>query len=449
LALERRRIHLVAAIPISRYRAALASLAFFALVCNVPLSAQEGAAPAAAPPPPPVLGAAQVAELVAPIALYPDALLGQVLTASTYPLEIVMAARWSAENPNVKGPALEGAMQQQAWDPSVKALAAVPQTLTMMSDKLEWTKALGDAYLAQPDDVAAAVQQLRARADAAGNLKSSNQQQVRRVAAAPPVAGEPDVPEYYAIEPVDPDVVYVPIYDPDQVYGVWPYPGYRSFYWVPRGYVAVGVLAFGAPIVVGAALWATYDWRARRVAVDVKRFNTFNRTTLASQTWQHNPVHRGSLPYSNPVLQQKFGKAGTGVQGLSKTGVGGQTLPKAGLVTNPLLLPKGTTTKGTTIKTDPANTKVIRNIDLGNTKGSTISSTTPTTTKPLGTTKSLGTTKTLNAVNPNLNRNTTVNRSVGGNVTVNQNVVLPKVNAGAQGAAKGPAAKGIKPKGQP
>jgi hypothetical protein len=154
-----------------------------------------------------VLGAAQMAELVAPIALYPDALLGQVLTASTYPLEVVMAARWSTENPNVKGPALEGAMQQQAWDPSVKALAAVPQVLTMMSDKLEWTKALGDAYLAQPDDVATAVQALRARADAAGNLKSSNEQQVRRVAAPPRIVGQPEVPEYYAIEPVDPDVL--------------------------------------------------------------------------------------------------------------------------------------------------------------------------------------------------------------------------------------------------
>ena len=188
-------------------------------------------------------------------------------------------------------------------------------------------------------------------------------------------------------------------------------------------------------------LWATYDWRARRVAVDVKRFNTFNRTTLASQTWQHNPVHRGSLPYSNPVLQQKFGKAGTGVQGLSKTGVGGQTLPKAGLVTTPQLLPqgttiKGTTSKGATIKTDPANTKVIRNINLGNTKSSATSSTTPGTIKPL------------NAVNPNLNRNTIVNRGAVGNVNANQNVILPKGNTGVPGAAKG-AAKVIKPKGQP
>src|SRR5260370_37828427 len=111
------RIHLVAAIPTSRFRAALASFALFALVCDVPLSAQEGAAP----PTPSVLSAEQMAELVAPIALYPDALLGQVLTASTYPLEVVMAARWSTSNPNVKGPAPEGAMQQQACDPSVNA----------------------------------------------------------------------------------------------------------------------------------------------------------------------------------------------------------------------------------------------------------------------------------------------------------------------------------------
>ena len=243
------------AIPTSSLRAALASFALFALVCDVPLSAQEGAAPQSPPAAgaeQPTLGAEQVAELVAPIALYPDALLGQILTASTYPLEVVKAARWSQANPKVKGPALESAMQQQPWDPSVKALAAVPQVLAMMSDKLEWTQALGDAYLAQPDDIAAAVQQLRARADAAGNLKPSNEQRIRRVAAPAPVnVGEPPAPEYYIIEPVDPAVIYVPIYDPYVVYGVWPYPADRPFYWYPPGYVTVGVFAFGAPLVVG------------------------------------------------------------------------------------------------------------------------------------------------------------------------------------------------------
>ena len=462
------------AITTSSLRAALASFALFALVCDVPLSAQEGAAPQSPPAAgaeQPTLSAEQLAELVAPIALYPDALLGQILTASTYPLEVVKAARWSKANPKVKGPALESAMQQQPWDPSVKALAAVPQVLAMMSDKLEWTQALGDAYLAQPDDIAAAVQQLRARADAAGNLKPSNEQRIRRVAASAPVTvGEPQAPDYYIIEPVDPAVIYVPIYDPYQVYGVWPYPAYRPFYWYPPGYVTVGVFAFGAPLVVGAALWATYDWRARRVAIDVNRFNTFNRTTIVNQTWQHNPVHRGNLPYRNPTVQQQFSKTATGVQGLPKsgigsqglpksgigsqglpktgigsqglpktgigsqglpkTGIGSQGLPKGGMVTNPQSLPKGTTTK-----TGPESVNVNRNVNLGNTKNT-------------------GSAKTLNAVNPNLNKNVNVNRNVNvspnvsGNLNVNRNVTLPKGNVGAQGVAKG-AAKGPKPKGQP
>jgi Protein of unknown function (DUF3300) len=178
-------------IPSFRLPAVLMSFALVALVCDMRVSAQESAAP----PAPPALGAEQVAQLIAPIALYPDTLLGQVLTASTYPLEVVKAARWAKDNPNVKGEALERAMQQQPWDPSVKALTAVPQVLTMMSDKLDWTQSLGDAYLAQPDDIAAAVQQLRARADGAGNLKSSKEVQVRRVPAPPPaVVGAPPSP---------------------------------------------------------------------------------------------------------------------------------------------------------------------------------------------------------------------------------------------------------------
>jgi hypothetical protein len=318
----------------------------------------------------------------------------------------------------------------------------VPQVLAMMSDKLEWTKGLGDAYLAQPDDIAAAVQQLRARADAAGNLKSSNEQQVRRGPAPPRIVGEPDAPDYYIIEAVDPDVIYVPIYDPYLVYGVWLHPAYRPFYWYPPGYVELGVLAFGAPFAVGAALWATYDWRARRVAIDVNRFNTFNRTALASQTWQHNPVHRGNLPYSNPVLQQQFGKAGTGVQGLPKAGIGSQGHPKTGTVTNPQLLPKGAATK-----TGPGYTNVNRNINLGNTNS-------PGSSNSPGSTKSFGNAKNPNSVNPNLNKNVTVNRNVnvnrnvGGNVNVNRNVTFPKGNVGAQGAAKG-AANGNGQKGHP
>src|SRR5215207_2065843 len=113
----------------------------------------------------------EIQQLVAPIALYPDALLAQVLTASTYPLEVAMAARWSEKNSKLKADALQNAMQNQPWEPSVKGLTSVPQVLAMMNDKLDWTSRLGEAFLAQPDDVQNAIQTLRAQAETAGNLK--------------------------------------------------------------------------------------------------------------------------------------------------------------------------------------------------------------------------------------------------------------------------------------
>src|SRR5260370_16189997 len=157
----------------------------------------------------------QLQQLVAPVALYPDPLLAQILTASTYPLEVVMAARWSKDNPALKSKDLENAMQQQPSDPSVKGLTAVPQVLTMMNDKLDWTQQLGEAFLVQPDDITKAVQALRAQAEANGHLKNSKEQRVRREAAPPPYGGEVVVvPEYIAIEPFEPEVIYVPVYDP-------------------------------------------------------------------------------------------------------------------------------------------------------------------------------------------------------------------------------------------
>jgi hypothetical protein len=306
------------ALPASlRARTALAAgLVLLAAALGAPSAlAQESSPPPqqqqpAAQP----LSAQQLDQLVAPIALYPDNLLGQILTASTYPLETVMAARWSAANPNVKGHELEDAMQQQSWDPAIKALTSVPQVLAMMNDKLDWTQALGDAYLSQPDDIAAAVQRLRLKADAAGNLQTAGQQRVRRVRAPQPliIDGRPE-PEYIEIEPIDPDVVYVPIYDPYVVYGPWAYPTYRPFFWYPPGYVAAGLIGFGAPYIVGAALWAHYNWESRHVDINVVNYNRFNRTNIvnnaASMTWQHDPAHRGNIPYGNAALQQKFGKA--------------------------------------------------------------------------------------------------------------------------------------------
>ena len=335
--------------------------------------AQDAPPPAQQQPASQPLSAEQLDQLVAPIALYPDNLLAQILTASTYPLEAVMAARWSAGNPNVKGQQLEDAMQQQPWDPSIKALTAVPQVLAMMSDKLDWTQMLGDAYLSQPDDIAAAVQRLRLKAQAAGNLQASSQERIRRVPAPQPIIinGQPE-PDYIVIEPVDPTILYVPIYDPFVVYGPWAYPAYRPFYWYPPGYVAVGVIGFGAPFVVGAALWAHYNWESRHVDINVVNYNRFNRTNLinsaANQTWQHNPLHRGNIPYNNPALQQKFGKTATGnpiVNPALKTNLTNPTNPKGGTTLNNNAITNLNKSGGLNKNTDLNKTgNLNKNVDL-------------------------------------------------------------------------------------
>ncbi|XIA65271.1 DUF3300 domain-containing protein [Bradyrhizobium sp. TZ2] len=292
-------------------------LALVSGLTDVPALAQTSpptAAPAASPATPAspaALSEGQLEQLVAPIALYPDSLLSQILMASTYPLEVVEAARWSKDNPAVKGKALEEAMQKQAWDPSVKALAAIPQTLQMMNDKLEWTQQLGDAFLAQQQDVMAAVQKLRARADAAGNLKSTSQQKVTK--SAPPAGVTPPAGMQQAIiiEPVDPETYYVPVYDPGVVYGAWDYPAYQPFYWYPPGYVAAGVIGFTAGVAVGAAIWGGCDWWRRDVNINVNRFNQFNRTNVVNSAWTHNPAHRGGVAYRNANVAARFGSGNT------------------------------------------------------------------------------------------------------------------------------------------
>jgi Protein of unknown function (DUF3300)/Chaperone of endosialidase len=287
------------------------SLLLFIALATASLHIITAANAESAPPPPPRT-AAQLEQLVAPIALYPDALLSQVLMASTYPLEVIEAARWSQANPGISGQALEDAMQKQQWDPSIKALTAVPQALQMMSDKLDWTKDLGDAFLAQQKDVLDAVQRLRGRADAAGNLQTTAEQKVAKVAnpggAQAISAGAPA--SVYTIEPTNPDQYYVPIYDPGVVYGAWPYPGYAPFYWYPPGYVGRGVLAFGAGVLAGAAIWGGIDWWRRRVDINVNRYNRFNRTNIVDRNWTHNPAHRGAVPYRDANVAQRFGRPG-------------------------------------------------------------------------------------------------------------------------------------------
>jgi Protein of unknown function (DUF3300) len=254
------------------------------------------------------LGAAQIEQLVAPIALYPDELLSQVLMASTYPLEVVAATRWSQANPTVTGEALKTAMANQPWDPSVKALTALPQTLQMMNDKLDWTQQLGDAFLAQQQDVLDAVQRLRARADANGQLKSSPEQTVTikpRGGSQPATTAVPS--NVYMIEPTNPDEYYVPIYDPGVVYGAWPYSDYQPFYWYPPGYAYGNAFSFAAGVVVGSAIWGNVDWLGNRVQVNPLRYNNFNRTNITNANWAHNPAHRGAVPYRDAGVAQRFG----------------------------------------------------------------------------------------------------------------------------------------------
>jgi len=285
----------------------------------------------------------QIQQLVAPIALYPDALLAQVLTASTYPLEVTMAARWSEKNPDLKGAALEDAMQKQQWDPSVKGLTSVPQVLAMMNEKLDWSNQLGEAFLAQPNDVQNAIQALRKRAETTGSLKSSKEQKVSRI-AAPPSTGYAGPPEYIAIEPVEPDYIYVPVYDPVVVYGAdyWP-PAYVPFFWYPRWWTVGPAFGFGAALFVGPALWYHYNWGHpgyAAIQTNTTLYSRFNRVNVTGggqfQNWKFDPAHHGNVRFTNTNLQQQFGNVGPrSVQGIQtgkaiqgiQTGAGTRGIP--------------------------------------------------------------------------------------------------------------------------
>jgi len=228
----------------------------------------------------------QLAALVAPVALYPDALLAQVLMASTYPQDLEAAAQWSKANPNIKGDDAVKAVQSEPWDPSVQSLVAFPQALATMASKLDWVTQVGNAFIAQSGDVMDSVQRLRRAAQSAGNLKTSEQQKV--------------VVEQSSIQivPANPQVVYVPTYNPTVVYGAWPYPAYPPVYVPPPpGYaIATGFatgLAFGAGIAVANSLWGNCDWGHRDVNVNVNRYNNINvnnriSTNTNNVRWNRN-----------------------------------------------------------------------------------------------------------------------------------------------------------------
>jgi Protein of unknown function (DUF3300) len=276
----------------------------------------------------------ELEQLAAPIALYPDPLVAQILMASTYPLEVVQAARFAEANANLKGAQLDDALKKQTWDDSVKSLVSFPQVLTMMNEKLDWTQNLGDAFLGQQKEVMDAVQRLRAKAQAAGNLKSNAEQTVAmepapvppQVPAPPQVIVQQAPPQIITIQPANPQVIYVPTYNPVVVYGPWPYPAYPPYYYYPPGYVAgTALLSFGIGMAVGAAVWGNCNWGRGDVTVNVNQYNNYTRTVnnanVASQRteiqtnrgsgqWQHDPEHRKGAQYRDASTQQRFNKAG-------------------------------------------------------------------------------------------------------------------------------------------
>lgn len=267
--------------------------------------------------------AEEIEAMVAPIALYPDPLLAQVLMASTYPLEVTLAARWVKAHPDLKGDAAVKSVQGETWDVSVKSLVAFPQILEPMSDKLDWTQKLGDAFLAQQKDVFDAVQRLRARARQAGHLESGPQQTVTVATAGG--AGAPQT--IVRIEPANPDVVYVPAYDPAVVYGGWGYPAYPYYYWPPYGAyyppgAAIGSgIAFGIGLAAAAAIFGNCDWNNGGVHVEHHKARNIDRNFDASKLqgdrWQHDARHRQGVAYRDNATREKFGRSTAGASGRS------------------------------------------------------------------------------------------------------------------------------------
>ncbi|HEV7324433.1 MAG TPA: DUF3300 domain-containing protein [Bosea sp. (in: a-proteobacteria)] len=243
------------------------------------------------------LSAIELDALLAPIALYPDALLAQLLMASTYPLEVVQADRWVAANKKLKGDQLKAAAEKQPWDASVKSLVATPSVLEMMSRNLDWTQKLGDALLAQQPDVMDGIQRMRARAYDARKLVSGTQQKV--------TVQQEAAKRTILIEPASPDTIYLPYYDPAVVYGAWPDPTYPPYYFPAPAVIATGVLATGIAFGAGYALgrWTTSGYWGGSVnwvggAINIDR----NRVTH----WQHNPQHRHGVRYRSDAVGQRF-----------------------------------------------------------------------------------------------------------------------------------------------
>ena len=328
--------------PLSAFGALLllhAEVAYPQTTQQLAPTSTPAAAPAAQAAP--VFSQEELDQILAPIALYPDSLLAQILMAATYPLEIVQADRWvrSPENAKLKGDQLAAALDQQTWDPSVKSLVPFPQVLQMMSDRLDWTQKLGDAVLAQQQDVMASVQRLRALAQNAGTLKSTEQQTVA-------TEGQSII-----IQLANPQVVYVPAYNPTVIYGGWPYPAYPPYYYPPPPayYPYASAFASGLAFAAGVAVvgsmwgWGNFNWGRNNININYNTYNTINRTNInagratqlpaGSNNWRHDARHRGGVAYRDPATRQAYQRPATTPASTRQNfrGYDGGTRPSQGL----------------------------------------------------------------------------------------------------------------------
>ncbi|MBF0495696.1 MAG: DUF3300 domain-containing protein [Deltaproteobacteria bacterium] len=271
---------------------------FLVMLALPAIARSQAAAPA-------VYSKAELAQMLAPVALYPDSLLIQVLMAGTYPVEVQQAAAWVAQNSTLQGDQLDAALIEAPWDVSVKSVAHVPRVLQMMNEQIEWTASLGNAFLSQQPEVMDTVQELRLKAQSAGYLKTSNQQKV--------IVEQ----KIIRIEPPAPEVVYVPVYNPTVVYGPWLYPAYPPspvVYSTPAEVpVVAGVIGFTAGFMVGAAVnsWVAPNWGQREVNININKTVNYNNINIRGRhdkfnRWEHNPIHRQGLPYNRQDTASRF-----------------------------------------------------------------------------------------------------------------------------------------------
>ena len=280
----------------------------------------------------------QLDSLVAPIALYPDPLLAQVLAASTYPLEIIQLQQWLTKHPDLKGEALAAAVEKENWDPAVQGLAALPDVVKRLGDDIKWTADLGNAFLAQQSDVMDAVQRMRKKASDAGNLKTTEQQKVTTQVV--------QTKEVIVIQQANPQVIYVPAYNPVVVYGppIYPYP---PIYYPPPGYYAAGVaIGFGVGIAMGAFWGGGWGygprWGYGSVNINVNNryvnhYNRYNSYNRYGGNWNHNPAHRGGTPYADRNTANRYGGTARGDSASTRqaaarqnSGASARTQPAAG-----------------------------------------------------------------------------------------------------------------------